>query len=211
VAQAALTAGDRAAGRRAGAGSGPGGVRVGVDAAFPTDGAAVADAVAAAVRERGRPVARVRLQDYLRPRSLRLEHGPDSPQSRLDGWYDVAALRREVLDPLGPGGAGYWLPTLWDADRDRATRAERRQALPGTVAVVDGPFLLADALAGGFDLTVHLDVSAAARSRRLDPADAAVAAAWRLYVERDDPLSRADLVVRLEDPRRPALVEAGPA
>src|SRR5690348_17725829 len=35
-----------------------------------------------------------------------------SPMAFHDLWYDVGTLRREVLEPLGPGGDGRWLPKL---------------------------------------------------------------------------------------------------
>ena len=50
-------------------------VRLGVDSAVGEDGARLADAVAADLVRRGLPVARVRQQGFLRPRSIRLEYG----------------------------------------------------------------------------------------------------------------------------------------
>ena len=99
------------------------------------------------------------------------------------------------------------LPVLWDAERDRSARAERVAAAPGTVVVVDGPYLLRWELADAFDLVVHLAVSPAALARRC-PADdlARVAGSWARYLDETDPAERASYVVRLEDPRHPALV-----
>jgi hypothetical protein len=173
----------------------------------PADTRYVADAVAAAVEEAGRPVARVSAEDFLRPRSVRLEHGPDDVDAGYERWYDWSALRREVLDPLGPDGAGTWLPTLWEPELDRATRAPRRAAAPGTVAVVDGPFLLRWETADAVDLSVHLVVSPAARARRLPAPDLPrVSGAWDRYVTETDPASRADVVLLLERPTAPALL-----
>ena len=99
------------------------------------------------------------------------------------------------------------LPVLWDAERDRSARASRVPAAPGTVVVVDGPYLLRWELADAFDLVVHLDVSPAALARRCPAADLArVAGSWARYLDETDPAERASYVVRLEDPRHPALV-----
>ncbi len=185
----------------------PGVLRLGVDAAVPDDARAFADAAAAAAERRGRAVLRVSAEDFLRPRSVRLEHGADDPDAGYGARYDTAALLREVLDPLAPGGRGRWLPALWDPGRDRATRAERRPAPPGAVLVLDGPFLLRWELAGALDVVVHLQTSAAAVGRRLPPADRPrVLGAWARYLEEADPAARADVLVRAEDPRRPAVV-----
>ena len=123
------------------------------------------------------------------------------------GGTTTGRLRREVLDPLGAGGAMRLLPVLWDAERDRSARAARVPAAPGTVVVVDGPYLLRWELADAFDLVVHLDVSPAALARRC-PADdlVRVAGSWARYLDETDPAERASYVVRLEDPRHPALV-----
>lgn len=181
-------------------------VRVGVDGAVPADTASVADAVAAHVAAAGRPVARVRAQDFLRPRSVRLEQGASDVDAGYDRWVDHLALRREVLDPLGPGGTLTWLPTLWDVDADRATREVAVQAVPGTVLVVDGPFLLRWETADAIDLSMHLDVSPAALGRRLPAGDVArVTGAWDRYTSETCPRERADVVVRFDRPAHPAL------
>jgi len=172
------------------------------------DAAALADAVAGAVRDVAVPVARVREADFLRARSLRLEHGRDDPDAFHDLWYDVAALRREVLDPLGAGGDGRFLPRLRDPGTDRPARVPPAEAVPGTVLVLDGRFLLRDDVRDAFDVTVHLDVSPAARARRL-PADEAarVLPAWERYLAESAPAERADVVVRFDHPDRPAVIE----
>lgn len=182
-------------------------VRLGVDGAVPGDRALVADAAEEAAADLGRAVLRVSAEDYLRPRSVRLEHGPQDADSGYESWYDHLGLLREVLDPLAPGGSGLYLPALWDADRDRATRAPRREAPAGAVLVLDGPFLLRWEMSGAFDAVVHLTASPAALARRLPEGDVVrVVGAWQRYVEETGPAERADVLVRAEDPRRPGVV-----
>ncbi|MFP5346310.1 MAG: uridine kinase [Actinomycetes bacterium] len=181
--------------------------RVAVDGAVPADTALVADAIGEAVREAGRPVVRGSTGDYLRPRSVRLEHGPDDPDVGYERWVDHLALRRELLDPLGPGGDLTYLPTFWDPESDRSPRATPVRALPGSVAVVDGPFLLRWETADAFDVSVHLLVSDAALARRLPRSDVVrVTGAWRRYAEETWPEERADVVLRFDRPSHPARV-----
>jgi hypothetical protein len=190
------------------------GVRLGVDSAVVADGGALADEVAGTLAAHGLAVARVRQQDFLRPRSIRLEHGGDDPDAAWERWYDDAGLRREVLDPLGPGGGQTWVESLWDAAADRASRAPRRPAPAGTVAVVDGRFLLRWELADAFDLAVHLQTSSAAQTRRTPDAEerARLLPSWQRYLDETDPDGRVlsggapGFVVRYEDRRRPAVV-----
>jgi hypothetical protein len=189
-------------------------VRLAVDAPVTEDGRGLADAVADALAARGLPVARVRQEGFVRSRSIRLEFGADDPDAAFERWYDDSGLRREVLDPLGPGGGMSWVESLWDVAADRASRAPRRAAAPGTVAVLDGRFLLRWELADAVDLVVHLQTSAAAQERRLGDRleRARVLPSWQRYLDETDPVGRVlsgaapGFVVRYEDPRHPALV-----
>jgi hypothetical protein len=183
------------------------GVRVGIEGPVGSDAEALADAVVAELDASAVPVARVRGREFLRARSLRLERGADDPEMFFDRWYDLGALRREVLDPLGPRGSLMWLPGLRDPSTDRPLRRPRLQAAPGTVAVVDVPFLARWEVADAVDLRVHLEVSPAARARRV-PGDeqARVLPAWERYLDWFDPAASATLVVRYDRPSHPALL-----
>lgn len=178
-----------------------------VDGPPVAGGAALAADLADWLRTSGRPAVHVPAAGFLRPASERFERGRDDPDAYYDEALDVGALWREVLAPLGPGGDRRYLPSRWDPDRERATRAVRETASYGTVVLVEGVFLLRPQLAGGFDLTVHLRLSPAARLRRVPTADAArELPAYDRYDAEVAPAESADLVVRWDDPVRPALL-----
>ena len=184
--------------------AGPHPARVAVDGA-PTAGITdLADALAACLTGRGVPVLQVPAGGFLRAASLRLERGRTNPDAYYEDWLDLRALTREVLGPAGPGGTGRVLPSLWDPATDRATRAAY-VTLPGhAVVVVCGTFLLGAGLE--FDVAVHLMQSDAALARRT-PADLAwTLPAFARYRDEVMPEYQADLVVRADDPRHPALV-----
>ena len=180
--------------------AGDGMLRVAVDGDPSTDPAACADELVAELKVRGRPAVHVRAETYWHDASLRLEYGHQDLES-YRGWLDVAALRREVLDPLVTSGT--YLPSLRDPVTNRSTREPARDAEPGTVLIVSGSLLLGHDLP--FDQVVHLTASPAARARRTPDQDA-----WTLpaYVDYDDevqPIAVADVVVKVEDPARPAV------
>ncbi|WP_328476892.1 uridine kinase [Actinoplanes sp. NBC_00393] len=180
-------------------------LRVAVDGADAADPARLADALVDPLRVRGRPAVRVDTSDFLRPASLRLEFGRTNPDSFYAGWFDEAGLIREVLAPAGPDGSGRIVRRLWDPAVDRAAR-EPYQQLPATaIVLVSGPLLLGSGLP--FDFTVHLELSAAALARRTGSEQQWTLPAYRRYATEVAPETFADLVVRLDDPRRPALVE----
>jgi hypothetical protein len=181
----------------------PGRVRLALDGPPPTHPRALADAVAVALRTRGRAVVVVDAADYLRPASLRLEHGRTDPDTFLDGWLDVGGLRREVLDPAAAGGSGRVLPRLWDASADRAYRDRYLDLPPDGVVVLAGALLLGRGLP--LELAVHLRMSAAALARRLPDDLAWTLPAYARYEKERDPAGAANLLVLADHPERPAI------
>jgi hypothetical protein len=160
--------------------------------------AELADALVDPLRLRGRAVVAVRAELFWRDASLRLEYGRQDLESYPD-WLDFAALRREVLDAAVADGTV--LPSLRDPATNRSTRESRVPAPPGTVVLVSGAFLLDRGLP--FDRTVHLAVSPAACARRTPTEEQWTLPALDRYRTRVQ--DRADVVVKLDDPRHPAV------
>ena len=171
----------------------------GADAAHPDR---LADDVAAALRASGRPAAVVRVVDYIRPASVRMEFGRTDTESYRTAWFDYDALDREVVTALRD--TGVWLPRLWDERTDRSPRDRPVSAAPDQVVIVAGPMLSGR----GLDLspTVTLTMSEAAL-RRTTPTDAA----WTVdaVVDHARTAVEADVTVRYEHADRPAIRTAG--
>ncbi|WP_405788496.1 uridine kinase [Streptomyces sp. NBC_00029] len=176
--------------------------RVGIDGAPVAGTGALAGRLAEALRLRGRPSLVVAADGFLRPASLRFEFGRQDVDSYLGGWYDTAALWREVFGPTDPGGTGRVLPDLWDPVTDRATRSPYAELPPGGVLLVHGPLLLGHWYP--FDLSVHIRLSAGALARRTEESARWTLPAFARYEAETDPVSAADAVVRADDPRHPA-------
>jgi len=178
----------------------PGRVRVlvdGADAAQPHDlGERVADALAP------RSAVHVRADGFWLPAGQRFEWGKQDVDSFLDGWIDLGALHREVLDDFP--ATGRVLPALRDPATDRSARAEVVALPDDGVVVLSGSMLLGRGLP--VDVGVHLRLSPAALARRTPDEDAWTLPALGRYVAERHPLDEADLVVRCDDPRHPALV-----
>ena len=141
-------------------------VRVAIDGP-PWSGLELAPKVVAAIEAWSRTAFVVRVDDYLRPASVRFERGRDDPDAFYDEWIDGAGLRREVLEPSGQDGSRLVLPTLWDATRDRATRADYRE-LPADGVVIVGRLV---PVARGF--AVRPDGARSAVRNRAGPSGAA--------------------------------------
>lgn len=175
-------------------------VRAAVDGPPCADPHALSESLVAALRGRGRPAVVIRAESFWRDASLRLEWGREDPDSYC-AWLDAGALRREVLDPVV--ASGRYLPSLRDPASNRVTREPAREVPDGTVVIVSGPFLLGRGLP--FDRAVHLSMSASARRRHTSDEGAWTLPAFDRYDEDVDPAREADVVVRLDDPRHPAV------
>lgn len=150
-------------------------------------------------------MSRVHADDFLRPASVRFEHGRHDPDAYLEDRLDAGALGREVLDPFA--SRGRFLPTLWDAVADRSTRAAYVEVPERAVLVLDGSLLLGRWLDA--DLTVHLTVRPATLARRTPAQDRWTLPAFARYDAETTPTQVADVVVHVDDPRHPALASGG--
>lgn len=180
--------------------------RIAVDGAPAAGTGDLAERLVSPLRERGREAVRVRAVDYLRPASIRLEHGHQDPDSYYLSWFDTAGLAREVLQPLAPNGTGQVLPALWDPAADRSPRMNRIALPERGVAIVDGPLLQGVGL--DFDLVVHLWLSDAALHRTTPEDQRWTLPAFERYADEVAPGSLADLVVRTDHPDRPAVIDS---
>jgi len=73
------------------------------------------------------------------------------------------------------------------------------------VLLLSGPLLIGAGL--DLDLIVHCAQSPAALARRTPPQDQWTLPAFARYAEEVDPPGLADVVVRVDDPEHPAVVE----
>ncbi len=178
----------------------PGVIRVAVDGPPCADPNGVAHALLDPLRELGRPAAQVLATTFWRDASVRLEHGREDVSSYLS-WLDADALRREVLDAVISSGT--YLPSLRDPVSNRSTRESPRSADPDLVLLVSGSLLLRHALP--FDRAIHLAMSPAARARRTPPEQAWTLPALDAYDAQTAPAHLADVVIKLDDPRHPAI------
>jgi uridine kinase len=196
-------------------------VRVGIDGPDASGKTFFADALAATLRERGRPVVRVSVDDFHHVRTKRYRLGRDSAEGFWLYAFDYDRLRRDVLDPLAPGGSRRYRPRAHDLATDAVLDPEPVTAPPGAVLVVDGLFLQRDELRAAFDVTVFLDVPFAVTARRMARRDGTgddpdgpdlrrYVEAQRIYFAACDPHARATIVVDNTDHAAPRIRRADP-
>jgi uridine kinase len=197
-------------------------VRVAIDGVDGAGKTTLADELAEPVSRRGRPVVRVSIDHFHHPREVRYRQGRASPRGYFEDSFDLAALLRCVLEPLGPGGSRRVRRRAFDHRTDSPVESPLETVPEDAVLLLDGIFLQRPELRSHFDLAIFLDVSfeeTTARQLVRNGADPDAGAesnrryvgGQRLYLAQCDPRARADLVVDNESWRAPRIVRDGAA
>jgi uridine kinase len=195
-------------------------IRVAVDGRTASGKTTLADEIAAALSRHGRTVIRTSIDGFHNPRAIRYRQGRGSPQGYYQDARDLEAVRRLLLDPLGPGGDSLYRTASLDVERDEPVDQPAQQASADAVLIVDGTFLQRPELVGCWDYVIFVDVpedvavrrGAARDATSLGGGDVAFAAhaqryqpAFAIYADQCDPVRTADAVVGNALPEAPDL------
>jgi uridine kinase len=201
--------------------SGPGShpVRVAVDGPPAAGKTTLADELALLLRARGREVIRATTESFHRPRAQRYRRGEFSPEANYHDAFDYDALRRVLLDPLGPDGDRRYQRAVYDLGTDTALSPPTATAAADAVLLLDGVFLLRPELIDRWDLSIFVSVAfertldrARIRDLALLGSSAEVERRFRtryipaqeLYFATARPAEHADIIVHNDEPRLPA-------
>jgi uridine kinase len=195
-------------------------VRVAIDGRTASGKTSLADELAAALVERGRPVIRTSIDGFHRPRAERYARGRHSAEGYYHDARDLPAIVALLLAPLGPAGDRRYRTASFDLDADAPLAQEPCPAAEDAILIVDGTFLQRPELSDHWDATVFVRTSAetaearglgrdmdrlggeAARdlyARRYRPA-------YALYESLCEPEMHSDAIIDNDDLARPRLV-----
>jgi uridine kinase len=185
-------------------------VRVALDGRTAAGKTVFADQLACAIQKYAREVIRASIDGFHRPSAVRHRQGRFSPEGYYRDARDLDAVRRFLLDPLGPNGDLHYATEVFDLERDLAFKPKMLAASRDAILIVDGTFLQRPELRSAWDIVVFLDVpQEVARSRgvKRDGAllggedhaaalyDRRYAPAFALYVAECAPVEQADVVI----------------
>ncbi|MEU8128199.1 uridylate kinase [Micromonospora sp. NPDC049049] len=191
--------------------------RVAIDGPPAAGKTTLADELAVVLRAQGREVIRATIDDFLFPRAQRYPRGEYSAVGCYHDTHDYRALKRVLLDPLGPGGDRRFQPAVYDGATDAVLSPPVVTAPADAVLVFDGVFLLRPELVDRWELRVFVSTAlektvdrAVVRERRVSTR-ADVERRWReryipsqhLYLATAQPTQHADIVVHNDEPQRP--------
>ena len=195
-------------------------VRVAIDGPDAAGKTVLADQLAPILEVAGRPVIRSSIDGFHRPRAQRLERGAESPEGYFRDSFDYAALRAALLEPLGPGGDARYRRRVFDYRTDERVESPIEVALPDSILLFDGVFLLRRELNEMWDFSIFVAVPFAETRRRAAVRDLALfgsedevlrryatryVPAQQLYLELEHPQSRADVVFYNRNPAKPRM------
>jgi uridine kinase len=167
-----------------------------------------------------RPVIRLSVDQFHRPKAVRLQRGTLSPEGYYHDSFDHETIIDQVLRPLGPGGNGRYLPGAFDYRTDSSSHAAPQSAPGGAILLFDGVFLLRPELRDAWDLSIYLHVAddvtlsrALVRDLELFGSPDVVEERYRqrylpgqrLYRREARPAERADIIVDMTDPQEPVI------
>lgn len=195
-------------------------VRVAIDGRTAAGKTTLANELVAPIERRGRPVIRVEIDDFHRPRAERRR------RTELPSWeryyrdsFDHPAIRAAFL-ALGSGGSRHFRAKQFDSFHDRSFDEPEQAAPPDAIVLADGVFLFRPELDDLWDVRIFVEIDAAESLRRGPPRDRAwigsidVAAeryratylpGEQYYLDTIQPGERADAVLDNRNPAAPRL------
>jgi uridine kinase len=194
-------------------------LRVAVDGVDGVGKTTFADSLGEWLAAHGRAIIRSSADDFHNCQSIRYRLGRASPEGFYRDSYDYAALRRNLLDPLSPGGSGRYRVAVFDHVADSGMMASEQEASIDAILIVDGLFLHRPELNGYWDFTVYLDAPfditvprGAARGAGFGDPDPSSESnrryveGNRIYFREASPKARATVVVDCADLSHPLIV-----
>jgi uridine kinase len=194
-------------------------LRIAVDGPPAAGKTTLADELGDALRAQGRSVIRASIESFLFPRAQRYRRGEMSAAANYHDSFDYEALNRVLLDPLGPGGDRRFLRAVYDKQTDGAVSEPMTVAPVDAVLIFEGVFLLRPELIDQWDLRIFVSAGFEETLARARMRDAALYGtpdeverrfrsryrpSQQFYFDTIRPADHADILVRNDEPHRPA-------
>jgi uridine kinase len=200
-------------------------LRVGIDGVDTSGKTNLADELAAELTISGRPIIRSSIDRFHNPRELRYTLGPLSPEGYYRDSFNLAVLRRYLLDPLGACRSQRISIGYFDVRSDTLLPGELVDIPPEAILLFDGIFLHRPELLDAWDFSIFIKVSfetlirrAIERDRHIfGSADAVInryqlryVPAQRTYLDSIHPQEIANIVLENDDIVHPAILKNSP-
>lgn len=178
------------------------------------------------------PIVRASIDSFHNPRRLRWARGRSSPVGFYLDSHDLGRLRTLLLDPLAAGAGTTYRTEAFDETTDQVIDGEGVETRGQELLLFDGLFLCRPELVGYWDVVIFLEaqervaldrlgaVMAEAPSRGEALVDHVLqwvgridrySSGLRYYLDTENPVGRADLVIDNNDLAHPTIVTRSPS
>jgi uridine kinase len=190
-------------------------LRVAIDGLDGAGKTVFADELAAQLEARQLSVIRASTDSFHNPRHIRYRLGRRSPEGYFLDSFNLTKLKELLLEPLSPGGSGWYCTEHFDHRTDAIVPASLKSVSRPAILLFDGIFLHRPELLPYWDHSIFLDVSRRESLRRCcvregggsphpeAPENARYVLGQQLYFDRCSPKARASVVIDNEDTESP--------
>ena len=195
-------------------------VRVAIDGVDTSGKTTLANELAEPLEALGRPVIRSSVDGFHRTRQERYAIGKDSPVGYYLDSFNNQAVVEKLLQPLGQSKPAYYETAIFDFKKDRVNRSEPKTAVPGSVLLFDGVFLMRPELNPFWDVRVFLHVPLEEVLRRAEIRDKEFFGSefrskyhiryipgQKLYLQSVQPEKLADIIIDNSDFNDPRIIQ----
>lgn len=195
-------------------------VRVGIDGLSASGKTVLADELGNLLHEDGRQVIRAGLDGFHNPPETRHRQGPMSVDGYVEDSFDYLAVREKVLQPLGPGGNGWYCPQIFDHQKGEMLMPVTCEATTDSILLFEGVMLFRKELVDFFDFRILIICSEKVILERAKVRDLAhfgdvetllekygkrFLPGQKRYFSESQPEEVADLIFFNDDPEKPTL------
>jgi uridine kinase len=195
-------------------------LRVGIDGVSASGKTVLADDLAAVLRKMNREVIRAGMDGFHNPPEIRHRRGTMSVEGYVEDSFDYAAVRKCVLDPLGPEGNLVYLPEIFDHAKETGKPRNSVLASVDAILLFEGVMLFRQDITSAFDYRILVDTSfdvALKRAKKrdlkhfgdmetlLDKYTRRFIPGQKRYLAECRPAAKANVILANDDPDRPEL------
>ena len=134
-------------------------LRVGIDGVSASGKTVLADDLAGVLRKMNREVIRASMDGFHNPPEIRHRRGTMSVEGYVEDSFDYAAVRKCVLDPLGPEGNLVYLPEIFDHSKETGKPRNSVLASADAILLFEGVMLFRQDITSAFDYRILVDTS----------------------------------------------------
>ena len=197
-------------------------IRVGIDGAGNAGKTTLANELVEPLEKLGRNVIRSTIDGFHNPPEIRRKKGKYSPIGYLQDSYNYFALKKYLLDPLGPNGSLNYKLSVYDFKISKPTNVPFRKAMNNSILLFDGIFLFNEHLFSYWDYKLYIDTSfsntmkrALVRDKDLFGGTENVIKLYKkryipgqeMYLSMRNPIGNSDIVLNNNDYRNPIVTK----